>query len=82
MGRVVGLLHREIVGGEDRVALELMDHAPVALDRLNDHREVLVQRVDELLRRQPLGDGAEAGDIGEERGAHARLRAQHPAVGD
>ena len=69
---------RHVEGGEDRVALELVDDPAVAHDGLAYHGEVLVQHVDELLRRQPLAQRGEALDVGEQDGGLPDLSLSRP----
>ena len=67
---VLGIGAGRVEGDQHRVALELGDRAAVTLDRDRNRLEVGVQRRDQALGRDFLGDRREALDVSEE---HARL---------
>ena len=69
--RVVRIRPRRVERREDRVALELVDHAVVPLDRLGGGRVELVQRAHQRLGRQLLRERREALDVEEQHGRHA-----------
>ncbi len=77
---MAGTGERHVEGGKDTVADEGVDHAAVRSNRGEDGFQVIVQRTDQVLRRQGLGDRREAGDVGEQDRRLARFAGEHPVA--
>ena len=80
LDRVLGVLDRDVVEGHHAVADVLVDGAVVREDDLRHLGEVLAQHGRHLLGFEPLGDGGEAAQVGEEDGDQTPTRAQAPLV--